>query len=60
MAGHLDVVRLLVERGARLDIKDILWEGTPAGWAEYEGEKKVEDFLRAVEAIRNEPARGNR
>ncbi|HWE00465.1 MAG TPA: ankyrin repeat domain-containing protein [Bryobacteraceae bacterium] len=38
--GHLDVVRLLVERGARLDMKDTLWQGTPAGWAEHEGKKK--------------------
>jgi hypothetical protein len=29
-AGHEAVVRLLVERGARLDIKDILWHATPA------------------------------
>jgi Ankyrin repeats (3 copies) len=47
LAGHLDVVRLLVERGARLDFKDILWHGTPAGWAKYKGRKEVEAFLLA-------------
>ena len=30
-------VRMLVERGARLDIKDTIDEGTPLGWAEYGG-----------------------
>ncbi|HYL63567.1 MAG TPA: ankyrin repeat domain-containing protein [Candidatus Methylomirabilis sp.] len=46
-AGHLEVVRLLVERGARMDLKDILWHGTPAGWAKHEGRKEVERFLLA-------------
>jgi hypothetical protein len=53
LAGHLDVVKLLVERGARLDIKDILWGGTPAGWAKYEGKTEIEEFLRAAEAARH-------
>lgn len=44
-AGHLEVVRLLVERGARLDVKDILWHGTPADWAKHKGRKDVENFL---------------
>lgn len=33
--SHADVVRLLVERGARLDIRDQVFDGTPRGWAEY-------------------------
>ena len=37
LAGHADVVRLLVERGARVDTKDILHDGTPLEWAEYAG-----------------------
>ena len=49
LAGHFDVVRLLVERGARLDLKDVLWGGTPAGWAAYGGKKEVEEYLRAAE-----------
>ena len=32
-AGHGQVVQLLVERGARLDLQDILWQATPADWA---------------------------
>ena len=47
--GHLNVVKLLVERGAKLDVKDILFGGTPAGWAAYAGKKEVEAYLRELE-----------
>jgi ankyrin repeat protein len=30
-SDHLDTVRLLVERGARLDIRDTIYQGTPLG-----------------------------
>jgi len=49
-AGNEEMVRLLVERGARLGMKDILWHGTPAGWAAHEGKKQVEAYLKAAEA----------
>jgi Ankyrin repeats (3 copies) len=48
--GHMDVVRLLVEHGASLDFKDILFGGTPLGWAEHSGHKAIADYLRAQEA----------
>jgi Ankyrin repeats (3 copies) len=44
--GHNDVVRLLVERGARLDVKDILWRATPADWARHAGKTEIEAYLR--------------
>lgn len=47
LAGHLDVARLLIERGARLDCKDTLWHGTPADWAHHQGRTEVEAYLRA-------------
>ncbi len=47
LAGHEAVVRLLVERGARLDIKDKIYEGTPLGWAQYGRQIKIEQYLRA-------------
>jgi len=53
-AGHEAVVRLLVERGARLDMKDILWQGTPAGWAEYGGKNEIAAYLREEEAKRGQ------
>ena len=45
--GHEAVVRLMVERGARLDLKDVLWDGTPADWAEHEGKTEIAEYLRA-------------
>jgi len=44
--GHLDVVKLLVKRGARVDVKDILFGGTPLDWAIDAGRTSVEAFLR--------------
>ena len=49
LAGREEVVRLLVERGARLDLKDVLWHATPAEWAEHEGKTELEEFLRQKE-----------
>jgi ankyrin repeat protein len=45
-AGHNELVRLLVERGARLDLKDILWQATPADWARHAGRTEIEAYLR--------------
>jgi ankyrin repeat protein len=47
LAGHDAVVRLLVERGARLDIKDTVYQSTPLGWAMYAGQTEIEKYLRA-------------
>jgi Ankyrin repeats (3 copies) len=49
VAGHFDTVRLLVERGARLDLKDVWFDGTPRGWAEYAGHKEIAQYLREHE-----------
>jgi ankyrin repeat protein len=46
-SGHEDVVRLLVEGGARLDIKDTIYQGTPLGWARHGGRTEIADYLRA-------------
>jgi ankyrin repeat protein len=48
-AGNFEMVRLLVERGARLDLKDVLWRGTPADWARHGGKTEVEAYLRRLE-----------
>jgi hypothetical protein len=47
LAGHEATVRLLVERGARLDLKDTVWQGTPEGWASHGGKTRVAHYLRA-------------
>jgi hypothetical protein len=49
-AGYSELVHLLVERGARLDMKDILWQGTQAGWAQHAGKTEIEAYLRCSRA----------
>jgi hypothetical protein len=46
-AGHAEVVRLLVTRGARLDMKDVLWHATPEDWARHAGKTAIETYLHA-------------
>jgi len=43
---HMDVIRILVEHGARLDVKDTLWHSTPAGWAGHFGHTEIVEYLR--------------
>lgn len=52
--GHQDVVQLLVERGARTDIKDILWQATPADWARHASKLEIEAFLRGQDMERKQ------
>jgi ankyrin repeat protein len=52
VAGHDKLVRLLVERGARVDMKDIIWQSTPAGWAKHAGKTELETYLRTLETQR--------
>lgn len=46
LAGHDEVVRLLVERGAPLDIKDTVYQGTPEAWARHAGKTSIVNYLR--------------
>jgi hypothetical protein len=50
LAGDLDVVRCLVARGARLDLRDRIWHSTPLGWAQHAGQAPVAEFLLATGA----------
>jgi ankyrin repeat protein len=45
-AGHLNAVKLLVDRGARLDIKDRIYHGTPLAWAIYCEQPRIAEYLR--------------
>ena len=47
--GPMELVQLLVERGARVDNEDILWHATPPGWAHHVGRTEIENYLRARE-----------
>ena len=49
--GHEAVVRLLVERGARLDLEDTIYHGTPLGWAEHGGKTAIARYLREVSGL---------
>jgi peptide-methionine (S)-S-oxide reductase len=42
----MDVVRLLVDRGARLDIEDTIYKATPLGWAIYGKHAAIANYLR--------------
>lgn len=44
--GHEETVRLLVGRGARLDLKDTIWQGIPERWASHGGKTQVAHYLR--------------
>ncbi len=54
LGGHEAVVRLLVARGARLDIRDTIWHGTPLGWAIHGGcrdRERMTECLRELGAV---------
>ncbi len=44
------MLELLVSRGAKLDVRDTLWSGTPLGWAVHEKKEKAEAYLRSIRA----------
>jgi ankyrin repeat protein len=46
-ANHEPVVRLLVERGARLDIRDTIYGGTPLDWADHAQRTTIAEYLRS-------------
>jgi ankyrin repeat protein len=47
LSGQEKVVRLLVERGARLDIKDTIYQSTALGWARYGRRDDIAEYLRS-------------
>jgi len=51
--GHETVVRLLIERGTRTDIRDILWQATPADWAQHAGKLEIAALLGHPDPRRN-------
>jgi ankyrin repeat protein len=46
-ANHEGTVRLLVERGARLDVRDLIYRGTALDWAEHGGRTEIAEYLRS-------------
>jgi ankyrin repeat protein len=46
LGGHEAVVRVLVERGAGLELLDKIYHGTPLGWANHAGQREIAEYLR--------------
>lgn len=46
-SGSLEAVKVLVEAGASLDVKDLSYQATPLGWAEYLEHPEIAELLRA-------------
>ena len=47
-AGQLDAIRALLELGADPTVRDALYDGTPARWAEYNGRGEALALLRGA------------
>jgi hypothetical protein len=45
------MVLLLVARGARLDIRDAIWQSTPLGWALYGGGKARVEMAECLRSL---------
>jgi ankyrin repeat protein len=54
LRGHLDVVRALVDRGARTDMRDAIYDATPLGWAQHGGRQEIVKWLASVSEVRGE------
>jgi ankyrin repeat protein len=51
LGGYEAVVRLLVACGARLDIRDTIWHGTPLGWALHGGGAARDKMAACVRSL---------
>ncbi len=46
LIGNEEIVKLLLAHGARPEVRDILYDGTPAGWAQHNGFRDLAAWLR--------------
>jgi len=49
---NIELMDLLIAHGARTDIRDTMWNGTPLGWAQHEGKMKAAAYLERLEKAR--------
>ena len=45
--GHMEMAKLLIERGANTTIRDPNFHAPPIGWADYNGKDEMVEFLKA-------------
>ena len=45
---NLELIELLIARGARADIADTLWGSTPLGWAMHQGKARARAYLEGL------------
>lgn len=45
---NIELLELLVARGARTDIADTLWSSTPLGWAIHQGKTRSRAYLESL------------
>jgi hypothetical protein len=57
LRGDLALAQLLVAHGARHDIKDRVWQGTPHEWAEHAEQPAVANYLASVGSSQQSPHR---
>lgn len=48
VAGSFDAVKVLIEHGARTDVRDTVHHATPLGWAEYCKQPAIAQYLRSI------------
>jgi GNAT superfamily N-acetyltransferase len=48
LTDDVELLALLVERGARTDVRDTLWDGTPLAWARHEDRPRAAAYLERV------------
>jgi len=51
LAGHLPIVKMLIDAGARTDVLDILYRSTPLGWARHAGQGETAAYLESLSDI---------
>jgi ankyrin repeat protein len=47
---NLELIDLLLSRGARTDVADKLWNSTPLGWARHQGKSRAAEYLERLES----------
>lgn len=48
LSGHKEIAQLLLAHGAEPSVQDILYNGTPADWAEHNGHRELAAWLRSA------------